>query len=436
MTPRRSLALAVAACASLLVATPVAADPGDMDSAFTGDGATFIPGGQADAALPVDVGVQSDGRIVVAANRSSGTEPTEILVTRFTQRGQLDRSFGTDGQVAVQIDGSSTAVRRLAVQSDDRIVLAGHSGDGEQFDMTVIRLTADGAIDSGFGTGGHRVVRRGNSSDLNDVFVDGSGRIVALGWSGRGTSNSPVMIRLTPTGGRDDSFDSDGVQTLAYPGNDVVYGRELEPAVGGGYVVAVEVLRPRGVVESAVTQVRANGRLDTRFASDGYRRIRTPGQDRSRPVGLDVGPDGRIMLLVHASNEPGVPGAHLIALTTVGALDTTFSRNGRLRVRGYEGGWVVDGFGDVEVEASGRILVGLSEESDRSRDATVTALRPSGRVDRSFSSDGGVTFDYTWENESAISALTVANARVYAVGRSVDPFFEPVGGGIASVRLS
>jgi uncharacterized delta-60 repeat protein len=436
MTSRRSLILAIAAVSLLFVASPAAADPGDLDSGFAGDGTAFIPDGGAALALPVDVGVQSDGRIVVVSNRSTGPESTEILVTRFTSRGRVDRSFGTNGRVAVQIDGASTSASRLAVQQDDGIVIAGNSGDGEQFAMTVIRLTESGTIDTGFGTGGHRVVRRGNNSSLNDVFVDGTGRIVAIGWSGDGVSNSPVLVRLTANGARDNSFDRDGVQTLPYPGSPVAYGHEIEPTASGRLVIAVEVVRAGGVIDSAIARVRSNGRLDTSFASNGYRRVTTSGQDRSRPVGLDVGADGRIVLLVHASNEPGVPGAHLVALTAAGALDTTFSGDGRLPMRSYQGGWVVDGFGDLEIEASGRVLVGLSEESDRSRDATVVALRPTGRIDRSFSGDGGVTFDYTWETESAISALAVTNSRIHVVGRSVDPLFEPIGGGIARVRLS
>lgn len=435
MKTRRSLALVAATFASLLIAAPAAADPGDMNSGFAGDGATFTPGA-ADFDVPTDVGVQSNGRIVVVSNRSTGSETTEAVVTRFTARGKVDTSFGTNGQVAVEIGGASTGAHRLAIQQDDRIVLVGRSGDAEAFRMTAIRLTANGALDTSFGTGGHRVINRGNSSQLNDVLIDDAGRIVAIGWSGDGVSNSPVIVRLTTAGARDNSFDGDGVQTLAFPGTTVSFGEEIELAGGGRYVIAVEVVRSGGVIDTAIGRVRPNGRLDTSFGSNGYRRIVTADKDRSLPVGLDTSPAGRIAVLVHASNELELASAHVIALTEGGALDTSFSGDGRTMMRSYEGGWIIEGFGDIESDDSGRILVGLSEESDRSRDATVAALRANGRIDRTFSGDGGVTFDYLWETESAISALTLANSHVYVVGRSVDPGFDPVGGGIASVRLA
>jgi uncharacterized delta-60 repeat protein len=437
MRTRRSLAVIVSAvaAASVVVAAPVAADPGDMDTSFAGDGATFVPGG-AEFDVVTDVGVQSNGRIVVVSNRSTGEDTTEVVVTRFTARGRVDRTFGTQGRTAVTVGGASTAATRLAIQADDGIIVVGRSGDGDAVDMTVLRLDADGALDSDFGTGGHRVVARGNSSELEDVLIDAAGRIVAFGWAETGVATNPILVRLLPDGARDTSFDGNGVQTLPHPGSTSAYGRDLELTSSGRYVIGVEVLRSGGVVETAVGRVRPSGRLDTGFASNGYRRIVTADKEQTLPVGLDVSSTGRIVALVHARDELAPATAHVVALTATGGFDTTFSGDGRTPVRSYEGGWVIERVGDVETDATGRILVGLSEESDRSRDATVAALRPNGRVDRSFSGDGGVTFDFTWETESRITALSVTDARVYVGGLSVDPLFEPVGGGIASVRLS
>ncbi len=68
-------------------------------------------------------------------------------------------------------------------------------------------------------------------------------------------------------------------------------------------------------------------------------------------------------------------------------------------------------------------------------DATVAALTSTGRPDRSFSGDGAFTFDYIWEYESGISALTISGDRLYAVGAAAWPQMQPLEGGVAAIRL-
>jgi hypothetical protein len=74
-------------------------------------------------------------------------------------------------------------------------------------------------------------------------------------------------------------------------------------------------------------------------------------------------------------------------------------------------------------------------------------LRPEGSRDRTFDDDGVQTLRYPGgsvafgrEIEPALADRYVIAVEVLrsggGVGRSVDPFFEPVGGGVANVRLS
>ena len=90
---------------------------------------------------------QSNGKIVVAGFGSVAND--DIVLVRYNENGTKDTTFGTDGQVITDSGGSDVTISIIR-QADDKLVVAGRVDNN----FSLIRYTADGGLDAGFGVGG------------------------------------------------------------------------------------------------------------------------------------------------------------------------------------------------------------------------------------------------------------------------------------------
>src|SRR5262249_14524638 len=100
------------------------------------------------------------GKIVVAGTFTAADGSTDIAVARFTPLGTLDTSFGAGGRQTIDIkSGSNDQGRAVAIQPDGKIVVAGLTivGPGDS-DFAVARLNADGSLDTSFNSTGIQTV--------------------------------------------------------------------------------------------------------------------------------------------------------------------------------------------------------------------------------------------------------------------------------------
>jgi len=58
---------------------------------------------------------------------------------RYNTDGTLDTSFDSDGKVTTAIGGSDDVAYSVAIQSDGKIVAAGYSNNGSNFDFALVR---------------------------------------------------------------------------------------------------------------------------------------------------------------------------------------------------------------------------------------------------------------------------------------------------------
>lgn len=166
------------------------------------------------------VGVQPDGRIIAvgAVKPSGSTQGTDFGIARFMPDGSLDTDFGNNGQVILDMDGSTDTARAVHLLSDGKILVAGEGqffnsgGDG---DLVVIRLLADGTLDTSFGAAG---IARGDSGASFEftfamtVLQDGT---IVVG----GTASSDfVMAAFDADGSTATGFGTNGIVTLDFAG--------------------------------------------------------------------------------------------------------------------------------------------------------------------------------------------------------------------------
>lgn len=191
----------------------------------------------------VDLGARREGGIVVTAPDGSiyavaSAGPSEssltpATITKFTNRGQLDKSFGGgDGQVLLDGSMSFDSIDGVFVLASGAIVITGDtiqselaepaSPRGTGADLLVVRLKSDGTPDPSFG-GGDGIARidllseaavKPMDESLKDSDVAPDGSIILLEQAAFVNdtirSANPLAV-LRPDGSLDSRFDGDGI---------------------------------------------------------------------------------------------------------------------------------------------------------------------------------------------------------------------------------
>ncbi|MER3445692.1 MAG: hypothetical protein C4291_02140 [Candidatus Dadabacteria bacterium] len=160
--------------------TPISSDS-RLDT--IGKALTSFDAGSDDGARAV--AIQSDGKIVAAG--LSSIHNFDFALVRYNPNGSRDNSFSNDGKVTTNFGGDDEANAVAIQSSDSKIVAAGFSDVGVDFDFALARYNTDGSRDSTFSSNGR----------VTTNFKNGSG--CAIGGPVRfETAIANVLIPLVP----------------------------------------------------------------------------------------------------------------------------------------------------------------------------------------------------------------------------------------------
>ncbi|MGW6568131.1 calcium-binding protein [Streptomyces sp. NPDC054975] len=156
---------------------------------YGGRDATFGDNGQVATPFGVSaegVALAAGGKIVAAGTHGDGVG-AQFAVARYDGNGNLDPTFGGDGTVTTGFGGNGAAGHDMALQDDDKIVVAGAANG----DFALARFDTDGSLDTGFGGGDGRVTTdfEGNWDEGWAVDLQSDGKIVV---AGNGSDNHAV----------------------------------------------------------------------------------------------------------------------------------------------------------------------------------------------------------------------------------------------------
>lgn len=323
---------------------------GLLDASFDSDGIVTTPVGASND-YGVAVALQPDGKIVVAGYSHNGTN-YDVLVLRYNSDGSLDTGFDGDGKVLTAVTTSTDYGRDVALQSDGKIVVVGNSYDGSKYGFTLVRYNSDGSLDTGFSSDGKLLTRVGTShSYARDLVVQPDGRIVVAGYAYNGTTYDFALARYSESGDLDTAFGSQGT-VLTPIGTKSDYAREVALQSDGKIVVAGYAYNGTNY-DFAVARYDSDGTLDTTFDADGF--ALTPlggGHDYGRAVALQ--PDGKVVVGGHAHNGTNADFA-AVRYEATGALDLAFDTDGMTTVAVGAG---EDHARSVVVLPNGKILLG------------------------------------------------------------------------------
>ena len=123
----------------------------------------------------------------------------KLLVNPPPPGGSLDESFGNGGIATIPIGSGNDGGSSAAVQSDGKILVAGDSFNGTNEDFAIVRYNSNGSLDTGFGSGGKVTTQIGSSDDGgSSAAVQSDGKILVAGDSFNGTNYDFAIVRYWP----------------------------------------------------------------------------------------------------------------------------------------------------------------------------------------------------------------------------------------------
>ena len=272
---------------------------GSLDSTFGSSGIVVT----SNLAPPGAITVQSDGKIVVAGP----TGGLEINVARYTSAGSLDPTFGTGGIFTTGLElGSFSTVSTVVIQPDGKILVA---------DGILLRLLANGQIDSSFGTAGVASVIGSSAGAL--ALLPGGKILVSSGISS-------FISRYKSNGSLDTTFAINGQLASPGPANALLLLNTGDFVVNGSLTSSLT----GPTTGFAVSRYLGMGVTDGSFATHGGVVTPVPGFSTVSASGLNVQSSGDIVAAGTATVNFTTVAFALARYTSAGKLDTTFGSNG------------------------------------------------------------------------------------------------------------
>lgn len=328
---------------------------------------------------------------VVGPNVAGPGSSANFTIARFLPDGRIDPSFGQAGRREIDLGGGVDLATGVAILPDRSLVVVGNMSIQSHADLAIVKLTADGALDTSFGLAngqggrtGYNLLDLGGANIHDDgiaVAVQSTGRIVVAGITLR--PHGSFMYRRVAVA----RFNPDGQVDASFGG------------AGTGYVVLEPFFNGEG--SDYVTGLALDGR--DRLAADDS--ITVVGYTFARNNGF------------------------LARLTANGQLDPSFGtplpgggRSGRLTLAHSVSGGVHSGVSSVAAArllADGRIAIA---GTGGDRGITFMRLQADGAVDASFGTNGRTTIKFSdaSRNDEPYALAVQGNGRLVAAGYAIN----------------
>jgi len=404
---------------SLLTYTIVRAASGDLDPTFSGDGKLTLDIGVWNERARA-VTIQPDGKIIAVGKHYISYEwgggESDILMVRLTSNGTLDTSFSGDGKLTTDF-GEYEMASDVAIQSDGKIVVAGQTCNHRgTCDLALIRYNTNGSPDTAFGNNGIVIVDFGGGDNgIVGLAIQPDGKIVVAGYMQNSGYYDFAVHRFNPNGTPDTTFSGDGMLNTGFGSGRVDVSYDLKIRSGKIVVAGATCDSNEENCNFALARYTANGALDTTFSTDGKLITDFGGDDRGTAIVIQS--NGKIVVAGN-SGKPANSSIALARYNSNGSLDTTFSGDGKVTTN-FTPGFQADAW-DLVIQTDGRIVVIGSTGNKGGRDFALVRYMSNGSLDTTFGVGGKLTTDFGGEDEVGMALAIQENGRIIAAGWTFD----------------
>ncbi len=260
--------------------------------------------------------------LVGGTSESQGDLSGAYAVARYSADGVLDTTFGTGGKATVRIGSVGGPAHSLAIRSDGKIYAAGLLGTGNPgtngANFGIARFSADGVLDATFNGGQGVNADFGKNEDARGIAFQGLKVLV-------GGGDDFAVARYNDDGTLDATFGTAGVAKSAGG-----FANNFRVLTGGALLLSGSRRLP-GVDQPWVLKLvryTSDGLPDATFGTAGVLEAPLDNHQIST-LGLEVASDGKLLTMNVAGfgTTMGVYGA-ISRFTAAGAVDATYGTAG------------------------------------------------------------------------------------------------------------
>jgi uncharacterized delta-60 repeat protein len=401
----------------------LSAQPGTLDPTFNPTG---TPGytitdldGQNDITTAMTV-KKSDGSIYVTGY-IHGSDDT-LFIVHYLNTGALDAGFGTNGIVKYLYLNNTTRAYAIGLQSTGDIVVAGWSYPNNNHDFFVGRFNGTtGAVLSAITNDISGVPGLTGHDEVHALAIQSDDKIVVAGFAANGTDDDIAIARYTAAGALDNTFNNPtGFVKVDINANDEAYGVAINNASGNIFVAGTS---HSGTLTSdfAVVSLTSAGAPNTGFNTTGIltQDINGGSQDDAAAVAIDG--NGNIVVAgTTASSNP--KNTAVARFTSAGVLDATFNPTGTLPgtvITNYSGFNSNEVVSSVSIQNDNKVVVGGSTDGGTSSTYDLMLLRytSAGVLDITFgpNANGKAVASIPVTNETG-AAMVLSGTKIYSAG--------------------
>jgi len=349
-----------------------------------------------------------------------------LIVPHLAQgaAGDLDSTFGVDGQVTTDLKRSTDLASAVAIQADGKLVVVGQTYQNNDFsaeDFVVARYNPDGTLDRTFGSRGRvKTDFPGLAAVPSSVVIQPDGKIVVAGGAFPlfTFAGDFKIVRYNRNGSLDTSFGNRGIVTTIFPAGSYAFDVALQ---ADGKIVAAGThfvdFNPGDMSDTdfALARYNPDGTPDATFGAGGQVTTDFVGKEDDAFAVL-IQPDGKIIAVGSANDPVNFYDFAAVRYLSNGTIDTNFGVAGKVSTDFRGGGF--DRVHSAALQTDGSIVAAgfAITVSGGSENFAVARYNSSGVLDTTFSGDGKAQIDFGSCCQSAYEVLLQSDGKIVTVG--------------------